>query len=169
MGLILLLSGCGISDKAQSVTAEQTKEAIAIIKDKKGQDVGTVSFLEVEDGVKLTVDVKNLSPGGKAIHIHNVGKCEAPNFESAGGHYNPQNKKHGFLNKQGSHAGDLPNIHVYQDGTTMAEFKTNRFQIQSLFDEDGSSVVIHDLPDDYFTDPAGDSGARIACGIIMNK
>lgn len=164
--VIVFLSGCNISNK-QPVTANQTEGAMATVKDKNGQDVGIVKFLEIGDNVKVTINLKNLSPGKKAIHIHEVGKCEPPSFESSGGHFNPHKTKHGFLNEHGSHAGDLPNIVVQQDGTALAQFKTNRFNIQSLLDKDGSSVVIHESADDYFTDPAGDSGARIACGVII--
>ena len=105
------------------------------------------------------------------MHIHEKAACRAPDFKSAGGHFNPSGAQHGFLNRRGPHAGDLPNIQVNADGTCRAEYVTNRISLKerghnSLFRKGGTAVVIHRDADDYITDPAGQGGPRIACGII---
>lgn len=112
-------------------------------------------------------------PGERAFHIHENSVCELPDFESAGGHFNPYKKKHGFLNKEGPHAGDLPNIVVDKEGNCETTFLTNRVTLvkdkeNSLLRKPGTSIVIHEGPDDYFSDPAGKGGERIACGTIKN-
>ena len=112
-----------------------------------------------------------MPPGGHGIHLHETGKCEAPSFESAGPHFNPTNKKHGVENPLGPHLGDLPNIVADETGEVQLNFITADFTLKkgeatSIFDQDGTAVVIHEKEDDYKTDPAGNSGARIACGVI---
>ncbi|HWL12343.1 MAG TPA: superoxide dismutase family protein, partial [Ureibacillus sp.] len=107
------------------------------------------------------------------IHIHEVGKCEKPTFETAGAHFNPLEKQHGIENPQGPHLGDLPNIAPEEDGTVQVEFVAKNLTLEpgmenSLLDKDGSAIVIHEDPDDYKTDPAGNSGTRIACGVITS-
>ena len=117
--------------------------------------------------------VKDLPPGQKGVHIHEVGKCEGPQFTSAGGHFNPDKKQHGTLNPQGAHAGDLPNISVDGYGVGQLETTTNRITLgagpTSVFDADGSAIVIHAAADDFKTDPTGNSGGRSVCGVIVKK
>lgn len=151
--------------------AKGRKSATAEIKDAKGQPVGTAKFKETKAGVVMSVKVNNLSPAERAIHIHEAGQCEAPDFKTAGGHFNPEKKKHGMQNPEGHHAGDLPNLKVGPkgkgvfkstiEGVTLAGDGAN-----SLFHTGGTSVVIHEKADDMKTDPAGNAGARIACGVI---
>lgn len=146
------------------------QSAKAAMKDKDGKDVGTVELTETPNGVLLKATLTGLPPGTHAFHIHGVGQCEPP-FTSAKGHFNPEEKKHGFLAEGGPHAGDMPNIHVPESGELSFEVFNTAITLEkgdsdSVFDDDGSTVMIHEGADDYKTDPAGDAGARIACGVI---
>ncbi|MBD3378989.1 MAG: superoxide dismutase family protein [Candidatus Omnitrophica bacterium] len=146
-------------------------EAVADLRGRGGERVGTVFFSETEAGVRLDIVIFDLAPGEHAFHIHEKAACGAPDFKSAGGHFNPGGVKHGFLAPEGPHAGDLPNIVVGKDGAFRGSVVTRRVTLKegegnSLFRGEGTSIVIHADPDDYITDPAGRGGKRIACGRI---
>jgi Cu-Zn family superoxide dismutase len=161
--LVILAAACSIS-------TEQASQATAELKDKDGKAVGVARFRESSGGVTVDVNVKGLTPGLHAVHVHAVGRCEAPAFTSAGGHFNPAQKKHGHKNPEGAHAGDLPNMLVAKDGTGRFEAFTDGMTLKpgatSVFDKDGSALVIHVGVDDYASDPTGNAGDRAACGII---
>jgi Cu-Zn family superoxide dismutase len=145
--------------------------ASATLFDKGGHEVGYAHFTQGQDGVvHIDAHVNGLSPGEHGIHIHSVGSC-SPSFAAAGDHYNPGGKHHGLKNPEGPHAGDLPNLVVGSDRSGRYNVTTDRVTLTpgpaTLFDSDGSALVIHANPDDQVTDPAGNSGDRIACGVIM--
>lgn len=146
------------------------RKAQAVLVNAQGEQVGRAWLEEVSPGVKIKLTVSKLPPGVHAFHIHAVGRCEAPDFKSAGPHFNPYGKKHGMKSPDGAHAGDLPNLLVGTDGTAAVEVVAQGVTLgagaQSLFQPEGTSLVIHADADDNLTDPAGNAGVRIACGAI---
>lgn len=145
----------------------------AVLKNADGKQVGTATFTPAKGGVKVHVQVADLPPGKHGIHIHAVGQCEPPDFKSAGGHFNPFGKQHGLHNPKGAHVGDLLNFVVGHNGkantTFMAKGATLSEDQGSLFGPEGTSLVIHADRDDEKTDPAGNSGIRIVCGVIEKE
>jgi superoxide dismutase, Cu-Zn family len=145
-------------------------KVVVQLKDAYGKSVGTAILSEHKPGVELNLHLENLPPGEHAVHFHREPKCEAPDFKSAGPHFNPDLKKHGLENPEGHHNGDNPNFTAGADGK--AKFRTVNKDvtlgndIRSLFYNGGTSIVIHANADDQKTDPAGNSGDRIACGVI---
>ena len=141
------------------------------IADATGRQVGVARLTESGDGVQIEVRVAGLTPGEHGIHVHAAGRCEAPAFESAGPHFSATPKQHGTQNPQGPHTGDLPNLTVGADGTGTGTFTVSGVQLHGtgangLMQTGGTSLVIHADRDDMLTDPSGNSGARIACGVI---
>jgi superoxide dismutase, Cu-Zn family len=144
--------------------------ASAVLKDAGGKDVGKATLTVAPSGVLVSLDLAAVPAGEHAFHIHAVGKCEPPDFKSAGPHFNPDETKHGLLNPEGPHAGDMPNLHVPADGKLQVEILDPAVTLSAeaaLLDADGAALVIHAAADDYKTDPAGNAGDRIACGVIM--
>ena len=132
-----------------------------------GQSIGSVRAWQTSGGVSFRVDAAGLPHGIHGIHVHAVGRCEGPDFASAGAHWNPAGKKHGTNNPAGPHAGDLPNVDVAANGVLGATVVLPGASMASLLDADGAALVLHAAPDDYVTDPSGNSGARIACAVIQ--
>jgi Cu-Zn family superoxide dismutase len=167
-----IASAAALLAAAVALPAYGAELANAQLKDASGKAVGDIDLVQTPSGVLLKIAIKGLQPGERAFHIHAVGKCEPP-FESAGGHFNPRQHKHGMLSGAG-HAGDMPNLHVPQSGELSVEVMNTAVTLEkgkpnSLFDNDGSSIVIHAKADDYKSDPAGNAGDRVACGVIQES
>ena len=155
---------------ASKKSAPATPPATAEVKTADGKDVGIVTLTQTRSGVRLSGSLKGLPAGEHALHVHSVGKCEPP-FTSAGPHFNPAQKKHGKLNPEGHHAGDMDNIVVPASGNLALKMVNKDITLEkgkpnSVFQEGGTAVVIHAAKDDYTTDPTGNAGDRIACGVV---
>lgn len=161
---VALAAGC------TSMPAATDNTALAEVKTARGEAVGLATFTQVGNAVRIVLEARGLPAGAHAVHVHAVGRCEGPDFTTAGGHFNPLGKQHGALNAKGAHAGDLPNLTIAADGTGRMETTTEQLTLlegpSSVWDADGSALVVHAAPDDFITDPTGNAGARIACGLI---
>jgi superoxide dismutase, Cu-Zn family len=175
--IFTILSACSETKKPQSeevIEASSMSQSIStVLKDKNNRRIGSAILTEKPDGVQITIEANGLSPGKHGFHIHEFGKCEPPHFKSAGQHMNPEKKKHGFLNPNGAHAGDLPNLIVNEDGTVKQDIFIQNVTLKngkhSLVTSKGTSLIIHLNEDDLKSDPSGEAGERIACGIISKK
>ncbi|HKW03181.1 MAG TPA: superoxide dismutase family protein [Vicinamibacterales bacterium] len=151
--------------------AQAPQKATAVLKNAQGVEVGTATITPASGGsaVQINATFSKLPPGTHAIHIHTVGKCEAPDFTTAGGHFNPASKQHGKDNPNGAHAGDLANFDVAANGTGKISYTVPGVTLAdtSLFHAGGTALMIHASADDYKTDPTGNAGARLACGVIQ--
>jgi Cu-Zn family superoxide dismutase len=157
---------------AASSLASAAGSTSTVLKDKDGKKIGTAELTDTPNGVLIRLDLTGVPAGDQAFHVHKTGKCEPPDFKSAGGHFNPDGTKHGLLNTEGPHAGDMPNLHVPEGGKLSVEVLNTLVSLDAergLLDDDGSALVIHAGPDDYKTDPAGHAGDRIACGVIAKQ
>jgi superoxide dismutase, Cu-Zn family len=154
--------------KYGSTVSDQTDVPM---RDAAGRDLGTLTLASTPGGLVLSGRLTGLPPGSHGIHVHAVGRCEAP-FESAGPHWNPAGRQHGTANPNGPHLGDMPNITAAPDGSANVRVTTQGGTLSgsdAILDSDGSAVVIHAQADDYRTDPSGNSGARIACGVVRSR
>ncbi len=167
---LIVLAGCGPQKESLGRTraAPPALTISTLLTGPAGEPRGTARLSQLTDGVEVTVTVQGLPPGTFGVHLHAVGKCEAPGFTTAGPHFNPGIKQHGRDNPSGAHMGDLPNVDTSGDGTGRMDFVVPGLRLADgptpLLDTDGAAILVHAGEDDYKTDPSGNSGARIACG-----
>jgi Cu-Zn family superoxide dismutase len=166
VGTILLAAGC-----AETATeAPGGPSATAVLRDALGNEKAQATVTQVGSDLRVRVSAAGMAPGTYGVHIHAVGRCEAPGYATAGPHWNPGGRQHGKDNPQGMHMGDLPNLVVGADGRGTLEYSVSGAGLREgstiLLDSNGAAVVIHTGPDDYTTDPSGNSGGRMACGVL---
>jgi superoxide dismutase, Cu-Zn family len=168
--LVSLFAGSALADKTAAKPPAKAKPVTVKLNDGTGKSVGTATLSADPGGVKIVLAVKGLAAGDHAIHVHETATCTAPDFKSAGGHFNPDHKKHGKDSPDGAHAGDMPNFTVDAKGASTATIIATGVTLtdgdHSVFTNGGTALVIHDKADDMKTDPAGAAGDRIACGVI---
>ena len=166
---ILAAASLGCARGTVVQTAPARSIAHADLSDASGQPIGSATLTQTPHGVLISAQLHNLPPGQHAFHIHAVGECTPP-LTSAGPHFNPTNRQHGIENVAGMHAGDMPNITVPESGIVQVQVLSTMTSLAEggnrILDDDGSALVVHATADDYVSDPAGNAGARIACGVI---
>jgi Cu-Zn family superoxide dismutase len=159
---------------ASPAFAKPKNTLVVPIKTSTGEDAGTATFTQGKNKLSIKLDLKNLPVGEHAVHIHAKPLCDAPDFKTAGGHFNPENKQHGTLNPLGHHAGDLPqNVEIGEGHVGQATFKVDYLSLDpaspnSILANGGTAIVVHEKADDMKTDPTGNAGNRIACGVITS-
>lgn len=170
VAVALALSAAGCATRSEVPAGGASTIARAVLTNATGEVQAYATFADAPGWLLLRVDAAGLRPGTYAVHVHTAGRCEAPGFESAGGHWNPTARQHGRQNPQGAHSGDLPNLLVSAEGSGTIRYAVPYASLGGvdapLLDADGAAVIVHASPDDYRTDPTGNSGARIACGVI---
>jgi Cu-Zn family superoxide dismutase len=161
------------SAACHSASGGHTPRGTATLHDASGRSVGTLELEQGPNGVRIVGGLSGLSPGAHGIHFHQTGRCDGPDFATAGAHFNPSARKHGLENPDGPHAGDMQNVVIPAQGAQLLEMLSPRVTLDdastTVFDADGTSIVVHAAPDDQRTDPSGNSGARIACGVIGRR
>lgn len=169
----MLVSACATSAEPDrgGQPADELRDVKAELRASSGQLRARSTAEQVGDSIRVRIEADGLAPGAYGAHVHSTGRCDPPDFASAGPHWNPTDQKHGKDNPQGMHKGDLPNLLVGTDGRGSLEYTIPNAWIATgrtnvLLDADGAAIVIHQSPDDYRTDPSGNSGARIACGVF---
>lgn len=171
LGGILLATALGACASASRGPMGAT--ATSTLRKADGTEIGTVRLEQTASGVRMTGNLTGLSAGAHGIHFHTVGRCDGPDFSSAGGHFNPRTMQHGLANPQGPHAGDLPAIGADASGRATVEATSALVTLDGaatgLLDADGTAIVVHAANDDQRTDPSGNSGGRIACGVITRS
>jgi Cu-Zn family superoxide dismutase len=171
LALAVVIAGGAVFALRPTDTQAVEMRGFAPIRDAGGQTIGMATFVENAAGdVTLTVEAGGLTPGAHGMHIHTVGSCVGPDFVSAGGHFNPLNRRHGLQTSDGAHAGDMPNLIADANGRARFSMTVSRVTLSpgvlSVMDPDGSALVIHAASDDGMTDATGNSGGRVACGVI---
>jgi Cu-Zn family superoxide dismutase len=165
-----LLIAAGAALLAFTAGAQQAMQAQTTFVNSEGTEIGAATLTETPQGVLIEFVLNNVPTGEHGFHIHETGACDAPDFQSAGGHYNPTGKEHGYKSEQGYHAGDMPNQFAWQDNVIQGNVLNTHVTLgegdATLFDEDGSALILHSGPDDYASQPSGDAGSRIACAVI---
>lgn len=161
-----VLAGCQRDRAAMGEAMPGGRTATAMLRTSAGVDAGRATATEVAGGVRFTLDARGLPPGTHGAHVHMTGRCDAPGFETAGGHWNPTAMQHGTQNPRGPHQGDLPNLLVGTDGRGTLGVTVPGAAMNGLLDADGAAMMVHAGPDDLRTDPSGNSGSRIACGVF---
>lgn len=164
----VMLAGCHPRPQTGAPLAGGS-HAAAVLHNAAGVDVGRATASDVANGLRITLDARSLPPGTHGAHIHTNGRCDGPDFQTAGGHWNPTGAKHGSLNPQGPHMGDLPNVIIGSDGRGNMGVVIPGASVAGLLEGDGSAMIVHAGADDLTTDPSGNSGGRIACGVFAAR
>lgn len=165
--IVILVYSTSIAQHSEHTSLAQINKAVVVLHPTKGNNVkGTVTFTKESDGIKVVADLEGLTPGKHGIHIHQYGDCSAPDAESAGGHFNPANTQHGGPNSQSRHVGDFGNITADQNGKAHLELTDKNISFEGAGSIIGHALVIHAKEDDLKSQPSGNAGARVACGVI---
>ena len=159
-------AGATAKPAAVNDTSAMPAGATATLQTAQGAPAGTARAVPMDGALRISLALEGLPPGEHGVHVHMTGRCDAPDFESAGSHWNPTDSKHGLENPQGQHAGDMPNLMIDQNGRGTLDYTLKVGNLAGLLDTDGAAIVVHATTDDQKTDPSGNSGGRIACGVF---